>query len=244
MIDSLRKRIRVARREVPADLVLKGGKVINVFSGEIRKQDVAISEGVIAGVGPEYHGLMEEHVGNCCLAPGFMDAHLHIESSMLIPSHLAPALLINGTTTIVSDPHEIANVKGLDGIRFMLEDSRSIPFDIFFMAPACVPATPLETSGATLTATDLKSLTTEPRVLGLAEMMNFPGVLQGEEEVLKKILLFQGKNIDGHCPSLGGYDLQAYLSAGIRSEHEAASMAEGREKLENGMMLLIRGGDH
>ena len=242
MIDSLRKRIRVARREIPADLVLKGGKVINVFSGEIRKQDVAISEGVIAGVGPEYKGLTEEHVENCYLAPGFMDAHLHIESSMLTPSHLAPSLLIKGTTTIVSDPHEIANVKGLEGIRFMLKDSRSIPFDIFFTAPSCVPATPLETSGATLTATDLRSLLEEPRVLGLAEVMNFPGVLQGEEEVLKKILLFQRKNIDGHCPNLEGYDLQAYLSAGIRSEHEATSMAEGREKLENGMMLLIREG--
>ncbi len=241
-VEVLKKRISVARREIPGDLVLKGAMVVNVFTGDIQDNDIAISEGVIAGVGPDYHGKDEVDIEGKWVVPGLIDGHIHIESSMLIPSRLAAALLPHGTTTIVSDPHEIANVMGIDGIHFMLEESRSIPFDIFFMASSCVPATHLETAGATLSASDLSGLKEEPRILGLAEVMNFPGVLMGNEQVLEKIALFKDEVVDGHCPSLKGYDLQAYLAAGIRSDHETVNRLEGLEKVQSGMMLMIRDG--
>ena len=240
--EALKKRILSARKQIPGDLVLKEGKVVNVFTGEIREKDVAIYDGVIVGVGSGYHGKEEVDLRGKWIVPGFIDGHFHIESSMLSPRALASALLVHGTTTLVADPHEIANVMGLRGIRLMLKESRQIPFDIFFMVPSCVPATNLETSGAVLTASDLSVLKDEPRILGLAEMMNFPGVLMGDEEVLNKIVLFKNQVVDGHCPSLGGPDLQAYLTAGIRSDHEATNRIEGLEKLENGLMLMIREG--
>ena len=241
-VKALRDRILAARRQIPADLVLKEARVVNVFSGGIQERDVAVFDGIIVGVGSDYHGKNEVHLKGKYVVPGLIDGHFHIESSMLLPSNLAAALLIHGTTTIVSDPHEIANVMGMDGIRFMLEESRSIPFDIFFMAPSCVPATPLETSGSALEASEISVLRDEPRVLGLAEMMNFPGVLAGEQGVLEKILLFKDQVLDGHCPLVRGYDLQAYMAAGIRSDHESTQKEEGLEKLENGMMLMIREG--
>lgn len=241
-IKALRDRILAARRQIPADLVLKGGRVVNVFSGEIRERDVAVLGDIIVGVGPEYQGKSEVHLKGKYVVPGLIDAHFHVESSMLLPRNLAAALLIHGTTSIVSDPHEIANVMGMAGIRFMLEQSRSIPFDIFFMAPSCVPATSLESSGSDLDANEISVLKNEPRVLGLAEVMNFPGVLAGEQGVLEKIFLFKDQVLDGHCPMLSGYDLQAYIAAGIRSDHEATKQEEGLEKLENGMMLMIREG--
>jgi len=241
-IEALKRRILAARGEVPADLVLKDGNIVNVFSGEIQKGDVAFFDGIIVGIGTEYHGKEEVDLKGKWVAPGLIDGHLHIESSMLPPSRLAPELLVHGTTTIVSDPHEIANVLGLDGVRFMLEDSRSIPFDTFFMAPSCVPATHLETSGATLGASRLSELKGNPRILGLAEMMNFPGVMMGDTDVLEKIDLFREKIIDGHCPLLGGRDLQAYLTAGIGSDHESSRKREGLEKVSSGMMLMIREG--
>ena len=240
--EALKKRILSARKQIPGDFVLKEGKVVNVFTGEIREKDVAIYDGVIVGVGSGYHGKEEVDLRGKWIVPGLIDGHFHIESSMLSPRELASALLVHGTTTLVVDPHEIANVMGLPGIRLMLKESCQIPFDIFFMAPSCVPATNLETSGAILTASDLSVLKDEPRILGLAEMMNFPGVLMGDEEVLNKIVLFKDQVVDGHCPSLGGPDLQAYLTAGIRSDHEATNRIEGLEKLENGMMLMIREG--
>jgi len=240
--ESLRHRIAAARGEIPSELVLKGGQVVNLFSGNIRKGDVAISDGVIVGQGLNYHGEKEVDASNRWIVPGLIDGHLHVESTMLSPSHLAAALLVHGTTSIVADPHEIANVMGLDGIRYMLEESANIPFDIFFMAPSCVPATHLETSGATLAASDLKELLKEPRILGLAEMMNFPGVLMGDPQVLEKIVLFQDRVLDGHAPLVGGYDLQAYLSAGMGSDHESSLRREAFEKMENGMMLMIREG--
>ncbi|HUU80077.1 MAG TPA: amidohydrolase family protein, partial [Acidobacteriota bacterium] len=169
-INALKERILAARRQIPADLVLKGGKVVNVFSGEIQERDVAIYAGFIVGVGFGYQGKEEVNVTGKWIVPGLIDGHIHIESSMLLPSNLAAALLAHGTTSIVSDPHEIANVMGIDGIQFMLSESGSIPFDVFFMAPSCVPATPLETAGAALSASDLKGLRNEPRVLGLAEV--------------------------------------------------------------------------
>ncbi|MBK5099481.1 MAG: adenine deaminase, partial [Desulfobacteraceae bacterium] len=241
-VKALRDRILAARRQIPADLVLKEARVVNVFSGGIQERDVAVFDGIIVGVGSDYHGKNEVHLKGKYVVPGLIDGHFHIESSMLLPSNLAAALLIHGTTTIVSDPHEIANVMGMDGIRFMLEESRSIPFDIFFMAPSCVPATALETSGSALEASEISVLRDEPRVLGLAEMMNFPGVLAGEQGVLEKILLFKDQVLDGHCPLVRGYDLQAYMAAGIRSDHESTQKEEGLEKLENGMMLMIREG--
>ena len=241
-MDNLKKRILAAKGEIPSDLVLKGGNVVNVFSSTIQKADVAICDGVIAGIGPEYHGKKEVDVEGRWLAPGLIDGHIHVESSMLAPSELARALLMHGTTAIVSDPHEIANVHGIDGIRFMIGDSNAIPFDIYFMAPSCVPATHLETAGARLMAEDLAVLKDEPRILGLAEVMNFPGVISGDEQVLEKIRIFSDRVIDGHSPLLSGYELQAYLSAGIGSDHECMRLEEAREKMENGMMVMIREG--
>ncbi len=242
MIEKLKKRIRAARNEIPADLVLKKGRVVNVFTGAINEKDVAIWDGVIVGIGPDYQGKEEKDIEGKWVIPGLIDAHIHIESSMLVPSCLAAALVVHGTTTIVADPHEIANVMGLEGIRFMIRDSQDVPFDIFFMAPSCVPATHLETAGAYLGPSDLLKLNDEPRILGLAEMMNFPGVLSGDQKVLEKIDLFKNKILDGHCPSLSGNDLQAYVTAGIRSDHETTVLAEGLEKVEAGMMLMIREG--
>jgi adenine deaminase len=242
MIEALKKRIKAARNEVPADLVLKKGRVVNVFTGAINEKDVAIYDGVIVGVGSGYQGREEKDIQGKWVIPGLIDGHIHIESSMLAPSCLAEALVVHGTTAIVADPHEIANVMGLEGIRFMLRDSRKIPFDIFFMAPSCVPATHLETAGAYLGPSDLLKLYDEPRILGLAEMMNFPGVLSGDQEILEKIDLFRTKVLDGHCPSLSGNDLQAYVTAGIRSDHETTVLSEGLEKVEAGMMLMIREG--
>ncbi len=242
MVKSFKKRILAARRIIPADLVLKGARVVNVFVGEVQEKVVAICDGVIVGLGNDYRGEKEVDLRDKWIVPGLIDGHLHIESSMLLPSQLAAALLVHGTTTIVSDPHEIANVMGLAGIRFMLMESNDIPFDIFFTAPSCVPATHLESSGASLNTSDLSKLKDEPRILGLAEMMNFPGVLMGDPGVLEKIVLFRDRVLDGHCPSLTGYDLNAYLTSGIGSDHETTNRLEGLEKLENGMMLMIREG--
>lgn len=241
-IEALRERIKAGKREIPADLVLKKGRVVNVFSGMIQECDVAVHAGFVVGLGPDYHGKEEVDISGRWVTPGLMDGHFHIESSMLLPSRLAQALLPYGTTAIVSDPHEIANVMGIEGIRFMLRESQSIPFDIFFVAPSCVPATHLETSGGQLSSKDLKELTREPRILGLAEMMNYPGVLMGDQDVLEKLVLFRDRVIDGHAPSLKGYDLQGYLSAGIRSDHETSDRSEGMEKLQSGMILMIREG--
>ena len=241
-VTALKNRILAAKGEIPADLVLKKGKVVNLFSNTVDDADVAVYDGFIVGVGPDLHGIEEIEVKGKWITPGLIDGHIHIESSMLLPSRLAAALLPHGTTTIIADPHEIANVMGTEGIRLLIENSQSIPFDIFFMAPSCVPATHLETSGAQLGSSELKELGNEPRVLGLAEMMNYPGVLMGLQEVLEKLILFQDGVIDGHGPSLSGNDLQAYLTAGIRSDHETSDRAEGMEKLKSGMMLMIREG--
>jgi adenine deaminase len=241
-IEFLQETIKAARRQIPSDLVLKKGRVVNVFSGEILERDVAIHGGKIVGVGDDYSGWQEEDVEGRFITPALIDGHMHIESTMLLPSTLAASLLARGTTAIVSDPHEIANVMGLEGIRFMLRESEALPFDIFFMAPSCVPATRLETSGASLDLEDLASLREEPRILGLAEMMNYPGVLAGDPQVLSKLRLFRGKVIDGHAPSLAGADLQAYCSAGVRSDHETIDLQEAEEKLRAGMRVMIREG--
>ncbi|MBW1732045.1 MAG: adenine deaminase [Deltaproteobacteria bacterium] len=238
----LKKRIQVAKKEIPADLVLKGGWVTNLFTGELVQCDIAIFEGFIAAVGKGYEGTETKDLHGKVVAPGLIDAHIHIESSMLHPRRLAEALLPCGTTTIISDPHEIANVAGLEGIDFMMKETEDLPFDIFFMAPSCVPSSHLETSGAELGSEELASLRGKTRVLGLAEVMNYPGILGGEEDLLKKILLFRDFVIDGHCPKLRGEELQAYISAGIRSDHECTEAEEALEKVSAGMMVMIREG--
>lgn len=240
-VTNLRQLIRAARGEIPADLVLKGGKVVNVFSCQIQEADVAVCQGRIVGVG-SYQGRETIDCRHRFICPGFIDGHFHIESTMMTPANLAPVLLPLGTTTLVADPHEIANVLGLDGIEFMLNNSRGLPLETYFMAPSCVPATHLETSGAILTDKDLITLHRNPRILGLAEMMNFPGVLSGDQDVLKKIVSFQKKIKDGHAPLLSGKDLCAYVTAGIRSDHECTRLSEAREKLALGMTVMVRQG--
>lgn len=240
-LEKLDKLIRTARGEIPADLVLKNGRVINVFSCEIQEVDVAVCEDRIVGLG-SYQGRETIDCRNRFICPGFIDGHFHIESSLLTPANLAPVLLSHGTTTLIADPHEIANVLGLSGIEFMLDNSQGLWLEIFLMASSCVPATHLETSGAVLTENDLSVLRENPRILGLAELMNFPGVLFRDPEVLKKIISFQGKIIDGHAPLLSGKDLCAYITAGIRSDHETTKLSEAREKIARGMTLMIREG--
>jgi len=238
---SLQERIRIASGEGKADLLIKNGRVVNVFSGQIEKKDVAIFDGVIIGFG-DYQAKKIIDVKGDFLCPGLIDGHVHIESSMVCIPEFARAVLPNGTTTVVTDPHEIANVLGQEGIRFMINSARSVPLNVFIMLPSCVPATHMETSGAVLSANDLKPLLKEPGVIGLAEMMNFPGVIFRNPEVLKKIEMAKGKRIDGHAPSLSGKGLYAYLSAGIRSDHECTTLKEGKEKLNNGMWIMIREG--
>ena len=240
MPERLKRRLRAARGEVPADLVLAGGRVANVYTGQWQQTDVAVFDGVIVGLGP-YQGPRVEVAGRYVL-PGFIDGHLHLESSMLTPRELARALLPLGTTTVVADPHEIANVWGTGGLDWLLAASRNLPLDLFFMLPSCVPASPLETSGAVLEAADLAPYRTHPQVLGLAEVMNFPGVISGDEGLLAKIALFPRGPVDGHAPLLSGKDLSAYRLAGIGSDHECTRAAEAQEKLALGFYIMLREG--
>ncbi|MEZ4768685.1 MAG: adenine deaminase [Caldilineales bacterium] len=232
--------IRVARGDAPADLLLRNAQVVNVFSGEVERADVALAGGVIVGVGPGYSAAQEVDLAGALLAPGFIDAHVHIESSMCTTAQFARAVLPRGTTTVVTDPHEIANVYGLEGIRYMLHGARHTPLSVWVNAPSCVPATAMETSGAVLSAEALLTLLDDPRVLGLAEMMNYPGVVQGAPDVLAKIAGFRGRPLDGHAPGLGGQQLNAYVAAGIGSDHECTTVEEATEKLARGLYILIR----
>jgi adenine deaminase len=238
---SLRERIRIASGEGIADLLVMNGRVVNVFSGQIERKDVAIFGGMIIGFG-DYRARKVIDVKGDFLCPGLIDGHVHIESSMVTLPQFARVVLPNGTTTVVIDPHEIANVMGLKGIRFMAQSARGLPLNVFIMAPSCVPATSMETSGAVLRATDIKSLLKEPWIIGLAEMMNFPGVIYRDPDVLKKIEQAKGKRVDGHAPLLSGKGLYAYLSAGIRSDHECTTLKEAKEKMANGMWIMIREG--
>lgn len=232
--------LAVARGDAPADLVLRNGQIVNVFSGEIELADVAICDGLIAGIGPGYAAKNEVDLRRAYLAPGLIDAHVHIESSLCIPAYFAQAVVPRGVTAAVTDPHEIANVAGLAGIRFMAENSRGLPLKVHVMASSCVPATNLATSGARLEATELTALLEGGTVLGLAEVMNFPAVVQGDPEVLAKIAAFQGRPRDGHLPLLRGKPLNAYVAAGIGSEHEGTTVEEAAEKLARGLYILIR----
>jgi adenine deaminase len=238
---SLKEKIRIASGEGRADLLIKNGRVVDVFSGEIEKKDVAIFGGTIVGLG-DYPARKILDVKGDFLCPGFIDGHVHIESSMVTIPEFARAVLPNGTTSVVIDPHEIANVLGQEGIRFMAKSGTGVPLNVFIMIPSCVPATHMETSGAVLRANDLKPLLKEPWATGLAEMMNFPGVIFRDPKVLKKIEMAKGKRIDGHAPSLSGKGLSAYLTAGIRSDHECTTLKEAKEKLKNGMWIMIREG--
>lgn len=235
----LQSLIRFARGEAPAELLLANAQVINVLSGEIIPTNVAIVSSRIVGLG-DYEAQEVLDLQGAYLAPGFIDAHVHIESSLVPPAEFARAVVPRGTTTVITDPHEIANVLGLEGIRFMLESAKDGPMSMFVMAPSCVPATPMETSGATLRSHELAPLRSDPWVLGLAEVMNFPGVIHGSSEVLEKLMAFEGTVIDGHCPALTGKDLAAYIAAGIGSDHECTTVEEAEEKLRMGMMIFIR----
>ena len=231
--------LKVARGLERADLVLKGGKVFNSFTGEWETADVAVCGSVIAGIG-SYKGAEEYNMAGKFLTPGFLDAHMHIESTMLAPRELARLLLLNGVTGIFADPHEIANVLGTEGLQWMLDETEDMPLDVFFMLPSCVPATNMETSGAVLEAEDLQPFLSHPRVLGLGEMMNYPGVLAGDEGVYKKLALVRGGICDGHGPGVTGNDLNAYAAAGVTSDHEATTCAEGLEKIRRGSYLMLR----
>jgi adenine deaminase len=239
---NLKELISVARGEMPADVVLKNARIVNTFIGEIEQGDVAVSGDRIAGVGDYDKAKEIIDLQGQFLAPGLINGHTHIESSMLHPVRYAQAVIPRGTLAVVTDLHEIANVCGFRGIKFVTHWARQLPLDMLFMAPSCVPATNLETSGAKISPREVKKILAHPRIIGLGEMMNFPGVVSGDEEVLKKISAAKGKVIDGHAPALAGKDLNAYLSAGILSDHESTTMEEGKEKLRRGMYLMIREG--
>jgi adenine deaminase len=241
MKNDLKDRIAVARGFKKADLVLKGGRIVNVHSGEIYDADVAIYRGRIAGLGT-YEGKKTIDVSNTFVLPGLIDSHLHLESSMLTPAEFARAALPHGTTAVVADPHEIANVLGTKGLNYMLAASEGLPLDFYFMLPSCVPATRLETSGARLAARDLMPFLDHERVLGLAEMMNYPGLLACATDVLAKLHRFSGTIIDGHAPELSGKDLAAYIGTGISSDHECTTAGEAKEKVRLGMTVYIREG--
>ena len=239
---SLEKLIAVARGEVPSDLLLTNARIINTFTAEIEKGNVAICQGRIAGIGDYRQAKQTIDLEGKYLAPGLINGHIHVESSMLHIAEYAKAVVPRGTSTIVTDLHEIANVAGLRGIRYLMDCARRLPLDCYFMAPSCVPATHLETAGAELGARELQIALRWKNVIGLGELMNFPGVLMRDPEVLKKVKLAKGRVIDGHAPRVSGKDLNAYLTAGASSDHESTAIEEGREKLRRGMYLMIREG--
>ena len=239
---NLKELISVARGDAPADLLLKNARIVNTFIGEIEQGDVAIYADRIAGIGDYDKAREVTDLEGAFLAPGLINGHTHVESSMLHPARYAQAVVPRGTLAVVTDLHEIANVCGSRGIRFVTDLARQLPLDMLFMAPSCVPATNLETSGAKIGSREVKRILGHPRIIGLGEMMNFPGVVTGDEEVLKKISAAKGKVIDGHAPGLTGKELNAYLSAGVLSDHESTTPEEGKEKLRRGMHLMIREG--
>jgi len=235
----LARRIAVARGAEPADLVLTGGRVLSVFTREWIEADVAIVDGWIAGLG-DYEATETIDVGGRYVVPGFIDAHMHLESTKLLPDEFARLVLPLGTTAVVADPHEIANVLGTDGVHWLIEFCSELPLDVYFMASSCVPASPFESPRRALGDEELESLLRRRRVLGLAEMMNFPGVIAGDGRELSKLGLKGAEHADGHAPGVTGKDLNAYAAAGIRSDHEALTIEEGRERLRAGIWLLIR----
>ena len=235
--------IAVAAGREKADLVLKNATYVNVFSNELCQGDIAVAEGLIVGMG-EYSGSVEVDVSGKIVLPGFVDAHIHLESSLVSPSEFARAVLPHGTTTVITDPHEITNVMGTDGIDYMLCATEGLPLDTHFMIPSCVPASALDESGANLDYRDIDSFFDHPRVLGLAEMMNFPGIISADSSTVAKIIASQAhhKKIDGHAPGLSGTDLNAYIAAGVYSDHECSTVEDAIAKLERGQYIMIREG--
>jgi adenine deaminase len=238
-MSDLGRRLAVARGDEPADLVITGGHVLSVFTREWLRADVAVADGWIAGVGT-YRGRETIDASGMWVVPGLIDAHVHIESSRLLPDEFARLVLPHGTTTVIADPHEIANVLGTDGVHWLLDSTEGLPLDVFFMASSCVPASGFESPRRRLTPGDLEGLLRRRRVIGLAEMMNFPGVIAGAPSELEKLGLAGAEHVDGHAPGVRGPALQAYAAAGIRSDHEATTLEEGRERLRAGMWVLIR----
>src|SRR5438445_932494 len=238
---NLQEKLSIARGERPAELLFKNANLVNVLSGEIYRTHVAVDDGRVIGMG-DYEANQVIDLNGAYLAPSLVDGHFHVESSMLTMPEFARAVVPHGTGAVVIDPHEYANVLGLDGIRYVLESSKNLPLDFFIMLPSCVPATPFETAGARLTADDLKLMIADERIAGVAELMNYPGVYLGAESELAKIRAGKGKNIDGHAPGLTGRNLTAYVLAGVRSDHESTELAEAREKLRLGLHLLLREG--
>lgn len=236
--------IAVAAGREKADLVLKNAKYLNVFSNEFLSGDIAVANGLIAGVG-KYDGKTEIDVSGKLVLPGFIDAHIHLESSMVTPAEFAKAVVAHGTTTVITDPHEITNVMGIDGVEYMIQASQNLPIDVHFMMPSCVPATEIDESGAELDCKDIDLyLDNNKKVLGLAEMMNYVGVINGDKNVLSKIVTSQAhhKKIDGHAPELSGNDLNAYIAAGVYSDHECSTFENALEKLRKGQFIMIREG--
>lgn len=241
--NQLIRRISVASGKEPADTVIKNGRILDVFNGDFIEGDIAIVDGYFAGVG-HYDGKNIVDAQGRCVIPAFIDGHVHIESSLVTPAEFAKVLLPHGVTTVIADPHEIANVLGATGIEYMLDSSENLPFDIYIMLPSCVPATSFETSGAILQAENLSPFYQHPRVLGLAEVMNFPAVLHTEADMLDKISDAKrlGKKVDGHAAGITGKELNVYMSAGIRTDHESTTAEEAKERLKSGMYLMIREG--
>lgn len=235
--------IAVAAGREKADLVLKNAKYLNVFSNEFLCGDIAVANGLIAGVG-KYDGKTEIDVSGKIVLPGFIDAHIHLESSMVTPAEFAKAVVAHGTTTVITDPHEITNVMGIDGVEYMIQASQNLPIDVHFMMPSCVPATEIDESGAELDCKDIDLYLDNKKVLGLAEMMNYVGVINGDKNVLSKIVTSQAhhKKIDGHAPELSGNDLNAYIAAGVYSDHECSTFENALEKLRKGQFIMIREG--
>ena len=238
---NIQQKLSIARGEQPAELLFKNARLVNVLSGEIHPANVAVDDGRVIGIG-DYRARRVIDLCGSYLAPSLIDGHFHVESSMLTAPEFARAVVPHGTGAAVIDPHEYANVLGLDGIRYVLESTKNLAVDFFIMLPSCVPATPLETAGARLTADDLKLMIADERVAGVAELMNFPGVFLGAKSELAKIDAGKGKCVDGHAPGLRGKNLNAYVLAGVRSDHESTEVAEAREKLRLGMHILLREG--
>jgi adenine deaminase len=238
---NMHHKLAVARGEQPAELLFKNGRLVNVLSGEIHDANIAVEDGRIIGLG-DYKGRTTIDLRGACIAPSLIDGHFHVESSQLTAPEFARAVVPHGTGAVVIDPHEYANVLGLDGIRYVLESSKNLPLDFFIMLPSCVPATALETAGARITADDLRLMIADERVAGIAELMNYPGVFKGVKSELAKIAVGKGKAVDGHAPGLRGKNLNAYALAGVRSDHESTGLEEAREKLRLGLHLLLREG--
>ena len=239
----LREQIYSALGKTKVDLVIKNARVLNVFTEQFEKRDIAVKDGLIVGLG-SYEGIEEIDARNKAVVPGFIDGHIHLESSIVSPKQFCKAVVPHGTTAVIADPHEITNVLGKTGFYYMMEASKGLPMDVYFMVPSCVPATPFDDSGAEITFDDVEQLITKPNVIGLAEMMNYPGVISGNMDVLRKLSTASAykKIIDGHAPGLSGKELNAYAAAGVRSDHECTSAQEAMEKISLGQWIMIREG--